>query len=85
MNGMKRGHKSYGLRTYFLSQLSSGNFSTEEETPFPNCAANAALGISFKHVEDVHQAYRMYINARWQRDTIPLTWNYGTEPEWREQ
>lgn len=35
-------------------------------TPFVNCAANASLGISFKHVEDVRKAYRLYLKARWK-------------------
>lgn len=43
-------------------------------TPFVNCAASQSLGIDFKHIKDIHEAYKLYIQARWTRDTIKLTW-----------
>lgn len=77
-------HKSYDTNNHILMNFGHlGWFPSEEQTPFPNCAANADLGISFKHVPDVHEAYRLYINKRWKRDTIHLSWLKGEEPLWR--
>jgi hypothetical protein len=78
-------HKSLFLLPTFDMYYSEGWFPSEAQTPFPNCAANADLGISFKHVADVHEAYRLYICERWKRDTIMLTWIHGEEPPWRSK
>jgi hypothetical protein len=43
-------------------------------TPFANCAANDSKGVSFKHIEDVHLAYRKYLHARWETDKLRPTW-----------
>lgn len=45
-------------------------------TPFVNCAAHSGLGISYKHVNDVHLAYKLYLNDRWDTDKRTPTW-YG--------
>lgn len=34
-------------------------------SPFANCAANQSLGLDFRHIKDVHLAYRLYLSARW--------------------
>lgn len=47
-----------------------------ELTPFANCAANAEKGISYKHVEDVCLAYKLYLADRWETDARTPTW-YG--------
>jgi hypothetical protein len=44
------------------------------QTPFANCAANQTKGISYKHVEDVNMAYRLYLNDRWDTDAREPTW-----------
>jgi hypothetical protein len=44
-------------------------------TAFPNCAANQSKGISYKHVEDVHEAYKMYLCDRWQTDAREPVWS----------
>ena len=77
-------HKSADLLPVFKDYWLEGWFPSEAQTPFPNCAANASLGISFKYVEDTHLAYRLYISERWKRDTINLSWTYGEEPTWRK-
>lgn len=46
----------------------------DDMTPFVNCAANKSLGISYKHVDDVHMAYQLYLNDRWDNDK--------REPQW---
>lgn len=76
-------HKSLDYLNTFKEFAVVGWFPSEDQTPFPNCAANSDLGISFKHIPDVHEAYRLYINERWKRDTIPLSWIKGEEPPWR--
>ena len=47
-------------------------------TPFVNCAANADMGISYKHVKDVHLAYQLYLNDRLDLDKRTPTW-YGIQ------
>ena len=76
-------HKSSEFIPVFEDYSSLGWFPIQEATPFPNCAANSDLGISFKHIPDVHEAYKLYINERWKRDTIHLSWTKGEEPSWR--
>lgn len=45
-----------------------------ELTPFVNCAANKSKGVSYKHVEDVHEAYRLYLADRWETDVREPRW-----------
>jgi hypothetical protein len=54
-----------------------------ELTPFANCAANQEHGVSFKHLTDTCEAYRLYLNERWRRDKKAPSWGNRTEPEWR--
>lgn len=81
-----RPHKSSRLFPVFL-ELRNGDFGSFPEknlTPFANCAANAGLGISYKHISNTHAAYRLYSLYRWKHDTIKLSWKYGEEPPWRD-
>jgi len=41
-------------------------FSIDPDMTFVNCAAHAEYGLNFKHMEDVEQAYRLYITQRWR-------------------
>ncbi len=75
-------HKSRALIPTFRQYWLEGWFPSEAQTPFPNCAANSDLGISFKHIPDVHEAYRLYICERWKRDTITVSWTKGEKPSW---
>ena len=76
-------HKSANLLTDFQKYADSGYFPNEELTPFANCARNLERGVDYSDVDDVHQAYRMYMNDRWKENNITLTWRWGREPEWR--
>ena len=76
-------HKSANLLTDFQKYADSGYFPSESLTPFANCARNLERGVDYSDVEDVHQAYRMYMNDRWKETNITLTWRWGREPEWR--
>jgi hypothetical protein len=75
-------HKSSELIPVFSEYYKLGWFPSSTKTPFPNCAANADLGISFKHITDTHEAYRLYISERWKRDTITVSWTKGEQPSW---
>lgn len=44
-----------------------------ELTPFVNCAANQEYKVNYKHIKDVHKAYRLYLQERWLKDKIPPT------------
>lgn len=44
-------------------------------TKKPNCAANQSLGISYKHVEDIYSAYKLYLNDRWENDVNEVKWS----------
>ena len=46
-----------------------------EMTDFVNCAADDSLGICYKHVQDVHEAYRLYLNHAWVTDKREPVWN----------
>lgn len=47
------------------------------QTAFPNCARNKSLGLDFTNISDVHYAYMVYLNHRWQQDTLK-----GRTPKW---
>jgi len=44
---------------------------TGELTPFSNNAANKTVGVSYKHLTDTTEAYRLYLNDRWSKDKRP--------------
>jgi len=44
-------------------------------TEKPNCAANKSLGISYKHIENVYDAYKLYLSERWERDVKEPKWS----------
>ena len=76
-------HKSARLIPEFQKYADSGDFPDEYLTPFANCARNLERGVDYSEVDDVHQAYRMYMNDRWKERNITLTWRWGEEPDWR--
>ena len=55
-------HKSSLLYPYLKEHAEA--MPEGEITPFANCAANKSLGICYKHIEDVHEAYRLYLDER---------------------
>jgi len=76
-------HKSARLIPEFQKYADDGDFPDEYLTPFANCARNLERGVDYSNVDDVHQAYRMYMNDRWKERNITLTWRWGEEPDWR--
>lgn len=49
---------------------------------FQNSAKNSLLGIDYSHMEDVEEAYRLYLKDRWRTDKRTPTW-YGEEMPFR--
>jgi len=39
-----------------------------------NCAASEKLGISYKHLDCVYDAYKLYLNDKWELDKKEPTW-----------
>jgi len=66
-------HKSY-ITLYNTLSNAVSYIPEGKLTPFANCAAREDLGISYKHLEDVHQAYKLYLNERWDLDKKEPTW-----------
>jgi len=50
-------------------------------TPFANCAAHKGKEISFKHIADVTEAYKQYLNLRWETDVRKPTWTNRAIPQ----
>lgn len=67
-------HKSGGLvpafQEYAPRMLDPGLI------PFVNCT-------DFKHVPDVHNAYRQALASKWKNDKLVPRWTQTIEPEWR--
>jgi hypothetical protein len=51
-------------------------------TPFVNCTSNKEKSISFKNVENIHEAYTLYLNARWKTDILIPKWTNQKPPLW---
>lgn len=78
-----RPHKSAGLLPYFRQFAFNAKFPQEELTLFANCARNLERGVDFSGVDDVHDAYKMYMRERWKENTIKLSWVWGEKPHWK--
>lgn len=52
-------------------------------TDFVNCAAHQGLGLNFKAVQPVTEAYRQYLSQRWKTDKRKPEWTGRNEPSWR--
>jgi len=71
------------VHKYFPETKPEGTQNTKLE-PFPNCAANDAIGISFKHIENVHIAYQKYLSFRWNCTGPRPEWTNREPPVWVE-
>jgi Pyrimidine dimer DNA glycosylase len=68
-----RSHKSANLIPLLKSEahlIPSGQF-----TMWPNCTA-------FKHIEDVHEAYKTALIDKWLKDKRPPKWTKANKPTW---
>lgn len=72
---LRRGkwHKSYTELFESLSEASEV-IPIGKLTPFANCATNKAFGVSYKHVDDTFEAYRLYLKKRWKTDKREPVW-----------
>jgi hypothetical protein len=63
-------HKSLGVLTELLELLPQFQHKFPERglTQFVNCARNKSLGLDYTNEADIHHAYRMYLNDRWETD-----------------
>jgi hypothetical protein len=59
------------IATNFAEKIPNGPL-----TSFPNCTVAPKYNINFKHIEDVHMAYKLYLNARWDNDSSEPEWTY---------
>lgn len=75
-------HRCAKLVPIFRKYATSGKFKKEDQTPFVNCARNLQRNVDFKHISDVHLAYKYYIANRWVKDSIEVSWNWGRKPDW---
>jgi len=73
-------HKSWTEYRLLTAQLGSLTYGKPDS--FENCAANASLDLDFKHIPDVHLAYREYIKARWSMAKRAPRWTNRRRPEW---
>lgn len=72
-------HKTY--RELYDDLVKGSEFIPDGElTPFANCAARQDMGINYKHVLDVPEAYRLYLIARWERDKLTPKWTNRSRP-----
>lgn len=51
-------------------------------TRFVNRAVNEKHGLDFRHVADVHEAYRQYLQARWAIEEGRAKWTVRGKPAW---
>lgn len=71
-------HKSYQLYPDLYmgaTHMPKGNL-----TKIPNFAARSDMNISYKHITDVHYAYRLYLIDRWARDKLKPKWTNRARP-----
>ncbi len=62
-------HKS--LEVILKAELYASHIPSKGLTEPANCAANEKLGISFKHLDNVYEAYKQYLYARFLNDKKP--------------
>lgn len=66
-------HKTYD-KVHILKQGAS-LIPTGKLTPWPNCTPN-------KHIEDVHEAYKITLRDKWANDKRPPKWTFAKKPTW---
>ena len=72
----RRKNKEHACEAFILEFEYGIQFIPQGElTPFVNAAARSDMGISYKHIEDVHLAYKLYLIERWGLDKKEPTWD----------
>lgn len=57
----------------------------EKPTSFVNYAKSSRLLIDFRNVEDVFEAYRLFLNRLWDLTLPGPEWVTGVKPYWRKE
>ena len=71
-------HKSASLFTDLYT--GAGYLPKGDLTKMANCAARNDMNISYKHINDIHEAYRLYLIDRWALDKLKPKWTNRTRP-----
>lgn len=50
-------------------------------TPFPNQCYKPTKNIDFRHIKNVHEAYKLYLNEKWKTDIRKPIWTGKLKPE----
>ena len=72
-------------RTYYIQRLVGDPCRSRIEFAdlhFCNAARNASRGLDFAHMENVVEAYRLYLIARWRDQTPCPRWTNSACPGW---
>jgi hypothetical protein len=79
-----RSGKTHACSTMLNTFKSAAELFDESETKieFVNCAARDDMGINFKHVTPVTEAYRQYLNARFPNDKLKPKWTNQIKLHW---
>lgn len=73
-----KSHKSFEL---FPDLLAGAEYIPEGPlTEIVNCAARADMNISYKHLDDVYEAYKLYLTDRWALDKLKPKWTNRSRP-----
>lgn len=72
----RRGHWHKSLQVIDAAYGLSINLPKGNLTPFVNCTKD------FKHIKDVHQAYRLQMGVKWNEDIKTPTWTGGKKFKW---
>jgi len=72
-----KGHATYDrfLQGDLFMDLVSLTGLTGRLMPFSNNAANSTFGVSYKHIPDTTEAYKLYLMDRWEMDKREPKWS----------
>lgn len=68
--------------TELLPDLLLINVPDPRPDSFVNKAANKKKGVDLTAIDDVHNAYRLYLNVRWSTDIRAPLWTNRDKPSW---
>jgi hypothetical protein len=74
-------HKSSFLMEKFLQYKTFCNLQGEL-TPFANCTRSEVLCVDFRNVLDVHDAYKLYMCAKYSSNLEKTRWTRRGAPDW---
>ena len=49
---------------------------------FVKLVRDKSRGLDFTHIEDTHEAYRVYLRAKWATDRRPVKFTRRSKPDW---